>query len=516
MVSPFDHLPFTTYSWLMFFEAAISLCLFLFGLLQRTSYVGVWFSYLCLGEFIYTFGYGMELACREVDQTHFWLTFEMLGGAYLPCVIILMAYTYRYHTKAPLWLTTVLLVVSSTTLAIQFGNKSNGLIFKSVELIPHEGLSISLLEFGPWFYVHMVYINVAMIICTSFFYQCWRQVPSNQRYQVFLILLGSLPPWLFYLIYLLDLAPYGLDLSAFGFLITGPLYSYSFFRYRFADLLPIARSLIFDNIDEGIIVADTQWRVIDSNSRVCQLFSIKQINNLHMCPAQLKVIAQKNISADENSRQQMEYNKRTYDIQCHPLFNNTLIGYVLMIRDITERAQQVRLLQNYAEIDDLTGIWNRRMILHQLELIVQQQWSKSDKTYFSLILFDIDQFKKINDSQGHPIGDLMLKQLASLLQYQMQVNEQFGRYGGDEFLILSTGVTPTELEDRAEQLRTLASGQLGITLSMGLTHYQLNDVPRLMLQRADYALYQAKLAGRNRICTIQKLPEEQIFGIGLR
>ena len=506
MLSPFDHLPFTTYSWLMFCGAAMSLCLFLYGLLQRTSYdVGVWFSYLCLGEFIYTFGYGMELACRAVGQTHFWLTFEMLGGSYLPCLIILMAYTYRYHTKAPLWLTTGLLVVSSTTLAIQFGNENHGLIFKSVELTPHEGMSISLLEFGPWFYVHMVYINIAMIISTSFFYQCWRQAPKNQQYQVFLILLGSIPPWFFYVIYLLDWAPYGLDLSAFGFLVTGPLYAYSLFRYRFADLLPIARAHIFENLEEGILVVDTEWRVIDSNSRARQIVSINQANSVQTCPAQLKELAQKNMIADENNRQPMEQNQHSYDIECHSLGDDsTQLGYVLRIRDITERLRELSLLKNHAQLDDLTGVLNRRMILEQLELIIQLQWSSSGQRYFSLILFDIDLFKKINDSQGHPIGDLILKQLASLLQQQMQVNEQLGRYGGDEFIILSTGINPTEVEERAEQLRSIVSNQLGITLSMGLTHYQSNDIPRLMLQRADYALYQAKSAGRNRICTMQE------------
>ena len=110
----------------------------------------------------------------------------------------------------------------------------------------------------------------------------------------------------------------------------------------------------------------------------------------------------------------------------------------------------------------------------------------------------------------------MLKQLASLLQQQMYINEQFGRYGGDEFLILVTGMSHAVLRERAEQLRSLASRQLGITLSMGLTHYLPHDTPRLMLQRADHALYQAKSAGRNRICAMQEQLDERISVIGLR
>lgn len=517
MLSPFDSLPFTIYSWLMFGEAAISIFLSIYSLFQRNSHVGYWYSWLCFGEGIYTAGYGMELACHSVEQTHYWLTVEMLGGAYLPAFIILMAYTYRNHVKAPHWLTTTLLTISSATLIIQFGNNSHGLIFKSVELTQHEGMSVSLLGFGPWFYVHMVYVNVAMVVSTGLFYQCWQQAPRNQKHQVLLILLGSLPPWIFYLTYLLGWAPYGLDLSAFGFLIAGPLYGYSLFRYRFADLLPIARAQIFDNIDEGVMVVDTQWRVLDCNNQARQIFAIALIDNIQICPPQLKKIAQQNITANESDRQQMHHHQHTFDIQCHPLRDSaTLLGYVLMIRDVTEREQQLNLLQNHAEIDDLTGILNRRMILQELDQITQQQWNTSSYTYFSIILFDIDRFKDINDRQGHQIGDLVLKQLASLFQQQMQAHETFGRYGGDEFLILASGVQPSELEARAEQLRLFASGQLAVTLSMGVTHYQRHDTPRLMLQRADHALYQAKAAGRDRIRTMQEQPEEDMLVIGLR
>lgn len=517
MLSPFDSLPFTTYSWFIFSGAAISFSLFFYSLLQRTSHVGFWYSYLCLGETVYTFGYGMELACKTVTQTHFWLTFEMVGGAYLPGLVILMAYTYRYHTKAPLWLTTLLLTISSATIAIQFGNENHRLIFKSVELALHEGMSVSLLEFGPWFYVHMVYANIAMTVSTCLFYQCWKDAPKKHRHQVFLILLGSLPPWIFYLIYLFNWAPYGLDLSAFGFLLTGPMYAYSLFRYRFADLLPVAQAQVLDNIDEGVIVLDTQWRVIDSNIRARQLFPVIQDGNEN-CPPQLQMQLQQDSLSDGNSTQWLHHHQREYEIQCQPLRNDsvTVLGYVLMIRDVTERMQQLTQLQNQAEFDDLTGILNRRMILLKLEHSVQQIWCSSRQEPFGLILFDIDCFKRINDMQGHQVGDLMLKQLASLLQQQMYINEQFGRYGGDEFLILVTGMSHAVLRERAEQLRSLASRQLGITLSMGLTHYLPHDTPRLMLQRADHALYQAKSAGRNRICAMQEQLDERISVIGLR
>ncbi len=517
MLTELTGLPFTTYSWLMFIGATFTLGLGLYSLRQRSSQVGFWFSWLCFAESFYIFGYGMELACNAAAQINFWLTFEMLGGAFLPALVILMTYSYRYHSRAPLWLTTFLFSLSALTLAIRFGDESHQLIFKSVAWVLDDGMSISVLEFGPWFYIYMVYVNFAMVICTSLFYQCWRSAPTQQKNQVLLVLLGSLPPWLAYVIYVLNLAPHNLDLSAFGFLLSSPLYAYSLVRYQFADLLPIAQSHILNSIDEVIIVVDTQWRIIDSNHQAQRLFAIHPIHTPQQCPISLASLAQQGMTVDNHPRQQMQHNQRTYDLQCHPLRENaTLLGYVLMLRDITERTQQLNLLKNHAEIDDLTGILNRRMILQQLELFAQQQWNASNQADFGVILFDIDRFKQINDHQGHVVGDLMLKQLTGLLQQQMQHNEIFGRYGGDEFLILVTNITPAELEARAEYLRLLANSQLGITLSMGLTHYQRHDTPRLMLQRADYALYQAKSAGRDRVHSMQEALIDNMPVIGLR
>lgn len=516
MVSLLDGLPFTPYSWLMFTATGLSLGLGLYSAIQRTSRVGFWFSCLCLGEAIYTFGYGMELASQSVEQTHFWLSVEMLGGAFLPSLIILMAYSYRYHTQPPVWLTTLLLTLSSTTLAIQLGNKQHGLVFKTVELVQHQGMSISMLEFGPWFYVHMVFINVAMVVCTTLFYQCWQHAPKQHRNQVLLVLFGSLPPWVFYLIYLLGWAPANVDLSAFGFLFTGPMYGYSLFRYRFADLLPIARAQLLDQIDEGVIILDSQWRVVDSNLRAQQLFPTDPHKHDPLSlPFQLQQLAR---TDGEMSTQVLHLQQRDYEIRNQPLRNEqaTLLGYVMMIRDVTERVQHLAHLQTQAEIDDLTGILNRRMILQHLDLAVQEAWRTPEYPAFGIVLFDIDRFKTINDSQGHQIGDLMLRQLASLLCQQMASHEQFGRYGGDEFVILAHAIDHSGLQERAEQLGALVQRQLNITLSMGVTLYRSHDTPRLMLQRADHALYQAKSAGRNCVRSLLVQPEDQLSAIGLR
>lgn len=499
----------------MFAIALLALVLGSLSLVKHTSQIGLWFALLCFAETIYTFGYGMELACKTLAQTEFWLTFEMFGTVFLPSSITLIAYTYYSRKDAPFWFSSILTILSSITLLVLLGNHSNHLIFSKIEQTHYNGISISILEFGQLFYIHLIFSNVAMIYSTISFLRVWRNAPERLKKQSLIIIIGSLPPWVCYAIYMLDLAPYGIDLAAMSFIITGPLFAYNFFKLQFSNIMPIARNLIFDNMNEGFIVFDNQLHVIDSNNAVHKIICANHLSNAMMNFTQ-QIKSQ--ITSNETLKQITVHHKELevrYQVIRHNKSNDD-IGYLASIHDVTERNQHLKQLTRQAEIDELTGISNRRMILIQLEHAIQNAWQDTRNNLISLILFDVDRFKSINDKQGHQIGDLLLQQLASLLKQKLNTNEHFGRYGGDEFLIIITGLSPDLANERANHLRMMAQNQLGITLSMGLTHYLTNDTPKLMLQRADYALYQSKSAGRNCIHTIQELEVDGMQPVRLR
>lgn len=511
----FDTLPLTSYSWLMFATALLALVLGSSSLVKHTSQVGLWFALLCFAETIYTLGYGMELASKSLAQTEFWLTFEMFGIVFIPSAIILLSYVYRFNKSPPFWSITTLILISSSTLIFLLGDSDTHLVFKTITSTIYKGKSISIIDFGPIYYTHTIYSNIAMVFSTILFYQSWKNAHTELKTQALIILLASFPPWLCYVIYMFGIAPYGLDISAMSFAITGPLYAYNFFRFHLIDVLPIAKKLILDSIDEGIIVLDNQLRIIDSNQAANNFIDvnneIKDMNNfIQLIRSQIK--------SNETLKQISIHHKELeirYQVIRHNKSNDN-IGYLAIIHDVTDRNQHLKQLTRQAEIDELTGISNRRMILIQLEHAIQNAWHDTRNNLISLILFDVDHFKSINDKQGHQIGDLLLQQLASLLKQKLDTNENFGRYGGDEFLIIISGLSPDLANERANHLRMMAQNQLGITLSMGLTHYLTNDTPKLMLQRADYALYQSKSAGRNCIHIIQKLSSIEIESIGLR
>lgn len=159
-------------------------------------------------------------------------------------------------------------------------------------------------------------------------------------------------------------------------------------------------------------------------------------------------------------------------------------------------------LKYISETDPLTGCYNRRAIINLIEREIEQ--SKNFDLNFSLIMFDLDKFKKINDTFGHLFGDTVLKKVSKIILNNIKNTDMFGRYGGEEFLIL---LPDTELDEGiiiAERLRQTIKKMMWeydtvITVSMGVVKESPNDTLDLVLGRVDNLLYKAKKNGRNRV-----------------
>jgi diguanylate cyclase len=164
-----------------------------------------------------------------------------------------------------------------------------------------------------------------------------------------------------------------------------------------------------------------------------------------------------------------------------------------------------RRIEELAELDDLTGSLNRRCIMRTLD----EEISKAHRigSPFSVALIDLDWFKQINDTYGHPTGDEVLRTFAITVFANIRNIDRFGRFGGEEFLL----VLPDTLHETAirilERLRTIIaeldwsafSSGMQVTLSAGIATLNPNETSDAVLARADKALYAAKAQGRNRI-----------------
>ncbi|MBK7050942.1 MAG: GGDEF domain-containing protein [Rhodoferax sp.] len=178
------------------------------------------------------------------------------------------------------------------------------------------------------------------------------------------------------------------------------------------------------------------------------------------------------------------------------------MGKVNTINDELEKA--MARIAELAIRDELTGLYNRRHLMDSLEM----EKKRADRTgqVFSLLMFDVDHFKRINDTYGHLKGDIVLKAVAKAVQQTLRETDYCARYGGEEFLVVLQKVDPPGARVCVERLRSLIEslkfpeigGATVITISLGYTQYRPIETVAQAIARVDAALYRAKNAGRNR------------------
>lgn len=155
-----------------------------------------------------------------------------------------------------------------------------------------------------------------------------------------------------------------------------------------------------------------------------------------------------------------------------------------------------------ANTDALTGLANRRRLLAVLDERIAQ--AEATGNVLSVILLDIDRFKRINDTSGHDAGDLVLQGVAEALRSAISPNDLLGRWGGEEFLVISPESTASETVDLAERCRTRLAettfpGDGSVTASLGVSSLVPGEGSWPILRRADHAMYAAKAGGRDQV-----------------
>jgi diguanylate cyclase (GGDEF)-like protein len=165
-------------------------------------------------------------------------------------------------------------------------------------------------------------------------------------------------------------------------------------------------------------------------------------------------------------------------------------------------------LEKLATHDELTGLYNRRFILTRLrEKLPELKRYHQD---CSVVIVDIDHFKKVNDTFGHPAGDEVLRRFSQIFTRELRQGDILARYGGEEFMLMLQMTDIVAAEVIIERLRQLIAAQvyafsgkvINVTASFGITEYANNDTIDTLIERADKALYQAKVTGRNRVVLI--------------
>lgn len=192
----------------------------------------------------------------------------------------------------------------------------------------------------------------------------------------------------------------------------------------------------------------------------------------------------------------------------HSRIVSRLVHFIGVVTSELEDANKE--LTKISEIDKLTKIYNRL----KLDAILKFRINEAERynEYFSVIMMDIDFFKRVNDSYGHNVGDVVLTQMANILRENVRSSDTVGRWGGEEFLLILPHTTVDEACTIAEKIRTAMAAEMfdqaqHQTCSFGVAGFLKGDNADMLVGRSDKALYKAKNNGRNQVCRPSDIEE---------
>jgi diguanylate cyclase (GGDEF)-like protein/PAS domain S-box-containing protein len=336
-----------------------------------------------------------------------------------------------------------------------------------------------------------------------------------------------------------------LDLTPITFGLSGILFTYSVFRNRLMDIIPLARSRIVESMSDGVLVLDAQNRIVDINPAMEKFLNHRCTSFLGKSASEVLAVwvdQSAALSSGEETRTELRIPNapsRYLDLRVTPLYDKhqRLTGRLMVFRDVTERKQvekklrsaNDRLQSQLIEIgtlqsklrsqairDPLTDLFNRRY----LDETFDRELARAAREGYPVcvIMLDIDHFKKVNDTYGHEAGDFILKALAKALSARSRRGDFACRFGGEEFVVVMPNIAVETAYKRAEDLREALNSlyipyggfNLTMTISMGIASYPSNGEDReSVLRAADRAMYAAKRAGRDHILTYDLLQSQR-------
>ena len=453
------------------------------------------------------------LVARTEAGSYFWSVVRMIGVFATPVFWIALALEYSENGRQIRPVIILLLsIVPIFSLILMISNNLHHLFLSGIIYERHSPFLIDVeWVLGPWFPIHVAYSYSLVLIGNFFFIRETIRLGSKFLGQAVSLFLAATFPLAVNIIYVFHLIP-GLivNYDPLGFVIAGIIFSTSLFRFRLLDIIPIARRLLVDNMQDGLIVIDPHNRIIDINPEARRTLGVLDRDVLGKDAGVLIPELPAYTGSQNEAVNEITLNELVFDLRRSPLIvRGETVGHLLTMRDISQQKKLESQLRELAQTDPLTGIMNRR---HFFELANDEiARAFRYKHEVSVLMIDCDRFKSINDKLGHHVGDQALIELSGICLKKIRETDILGRYGGEEFIILSP---ETDIKDAillAERLRKAIEEMklyaddlvVPITVSIGVASISGESLASekalyTVIEKADHALYKAKTSGRNR------------------
>lgn len=469
----------TIYSWLLLLIALGCGGLAIFSLRYNYQAVSVWFSAVLMGYAIQAFGYAFELASGSLEGARFWLDFVFIGGAFIPSCVLLMALSYQSANSPPRWLQYGLLFTSGGFLLNQWTTQlhQGGLHYYDVSF--EHGITIGQMTFGFGYQGYIVYTNLCVLLATLILLSKLWSAPKVFQAQTLSLLLGLGTTWLGFGLFISGFAPMGLDVTLFISGLNALFFAYGIFGHRLFLLTPVARHRLFNALPEPILVLDEHGQLIDFNQEAHHLLPELNPNRLGLPPPIVisDWLKQQNQTQEPVTLRigQSSYQVVATQLQIHAAAPAQ--GLILVLRDISEHLAVLNQLQCNAERDSLTGCLNYAAWQQRLTSAIEQNEP------FSVVIWDLERFRDVNDGRGELIGDHLLQNFARHLEHFKPEHSELARLHSDRFAWLVKTADPIELAQDCQTIKTQLEHALVNGISMAQVEYQPPESHRYIMTR---------------------------------
>jgi diguanylate cyclase (GGDEF)-like protein len=485
-----------------------------FAVTRRDRSRSIFSAALAAWLFLYCLGYLVEILCTTPEAAMAALRIENLGIPMIAPFFLLTALSLFQARLIKRWMPAVAVTYGFIMFLIVLFNDSHHLYYTSIEMVPYGGAYYIVLGRGPVYFLQQAVSVMFMLIAYGMLFTRFIRGSSKLRSQMTLFILGSTVGFSANILNVSGILPAGIDPTPFCMTIGLLLFSINLFRHKLMDIISAAAYTAVETMDDAMIVLDTDWGFMFCNRSAEQIFpqltefsGTEIITKIQDWPRALAPGASSGQVTFRHARDDDGANLSTYRANISQITGSTgkQTGWSIVIRDITDMTVLMSRLEELATTDPLTGILNRRQFLYMANR--QLDMAQRHNLSMALILYDIDLFKKINDTYGHMAGDFVLCSIVDAIREQLRSYDIFARYGGEEFVIFTADGDADKLYIFAQRLCAVVENvqivyegtHIPVTASFGVVQIPPGAGFEAAMRAVDIAMYEAKSGGRNQV-----------------
>lgn len=362
---------FNVYSLALIFSSIPAFALAMWIGLNRKKTLFNWYSLLLLAAATWSAAYGFELASLSLEQMLLWIKIEYIGICALPPLWLVFCFNYIGRER---WINPytlgVLILYSLATYVAVFTNSNHHIFYTSVSLDATAGpFPLLAIETGPWYVLHtIIFYGLVILGYVALFFHL-ASSKTIYRKQNLIIIISTLVPLLVNIGYIFfDLRPYGhIDLTPFAFLATSFILAMGLLKVGLFDLMPIARSKVINQMDNGFVLIDEQGRISDFNASFVKLSKVPEGELLTMS---LDELFNQRISSPSASSDLLEFGDEYYELSWVEINHGSkTVGQSILFKNVSERvSSDNRLKEQRLELENLNGLKDRlfSIVAHDL------------------------------------------------------------------------------------------------------------------------------------------------------